>query len=43
MEEIKDLLEEFVDWAKDCGADAWYIFDNTDEAIERFLREREDS
>ena len=43
MEEIKDLLEEFVDWAKDCGEDAWYIFDHTDEAIERFLREREDS
>ena len=41
MEEIKDLLEEFVDWAKDCGEDAWYIFDNTEEAIERFLKQRE--
>lgn len=41
MEETKDLLEEFVDWAKDCGEDAWYIFDNTEEAIERFLKQRE--
>ena len=41
MEEIKDLLEEFVDWAKDCGEDAWYIFDNTEEAIERFLKQLE--
>ena len=41
MEEIKDLLEEFVDWAKDCGEDAWYIFENTEEAIERFLKQRE--
>lgn len=41
MEEIKDLLEEFIDWAKDCGEDAWYIFDNTEEAIERFLKQRE--
>lgn len=41
MEEIKDLLEEFIDWAKECGEDAWYIFDNTDEAIEKFLKQRE--
>ena len=41
MGEIKDLLEEFVDWAKDCGEDAWYIFDNTEEAIERFIKQRE--
>lgn len=41
MEKIKDLLEEFVDWAKNCGEDAWYIFENTDEAIKRFLKERE--
>jgi len=41
MEKIKDLLEEFVDWAKDCGEDVYYIFDNTEEAIERFLNQRE--
>lgn len=33
----KELLEEFINWAKDCGEDAWYIFDNTSEAIDRFI------
>ncbi len=37
----KELLEEFIDWARDCGEDALYIFDYTDEAIERFIKERE--
>lgn len=36
----KELLQEFIDWARDFGEDAFYIFDNTDEAIERFMRER---
>jgi hypothetical protein len=38
---MKDILKEFIDWAGDCGEDAWYIFDNTDEAIERFFKETE--
>lgn len=37
----KELLEEFINWARECGEDAWYIFDNTNEAIERFIKERE--
>lgn len=37
---MKDLLEEFIDWARDCGEDAFYIFDETDEAIEKFLEQR---
>ena len=41
MDRIKDILIEFIDWARDCGEDAWYIYDNTDEAIDRFLKERE--
>jgi hypothetical protein len=36
-----ELLEEFIDWARDCGEDVWYIFDNREEAIERFLKQRE--
>lgn len=36
----KELLQEFIDWARDFGEDAFYIFDNTDEAIERFMKER---
>ena len=40
MEEFKDIIEEFIDWAKDCGEDVFYIFDDTDDAIERFLTEK---
>jgi hypothetical protein len=36
---MKDLLTDFIEWAKDCGEDAFYIFENTDEAIERFMTE----
>ena len=39
MEALKEMLTEFIDWARDCGEDAWYIFENPDEAIERFLKE----
>ncbi len=37
----KDFLKEFAEWLADCGEDAFYLFDNTDEAIERFLKERD--
>lgn len=36
----KELLEEFIDWARDCGQEVWYVFDNTEEAIEEFLKQR---
>jgi hypothetical protein len=39
---MEELLEEFIDWAKDCGEDAWYIFDHTDEAIQRFMEQRDE-
>jgi len=42
MESIEELLEEFIEWARDCGEDAWYIFEHTDEAIKRFLKERDE-
>lgn len=42
MNDLRELLEEFIDWARDCGEDAFYIFDNTNEAIEKFLKQRED-
>jgi hypothetical protein len=38
--ETKELLEEFIDWARDCGQEVWYVFDNTEEAIENFLKQR---
>lgn len=36
----KELLEEFVEFLNTCGEDAFYVFDNTEEAILRFLNER---
>jgi len=35
----EELLEDFIDWARDFSQDAWYIFDNTEEAIEEFLKQ----
>ena len=37
MDDVKEKLNEFVEWAKYCGEDVWYIFDHTEEAIGRFL------
>jgi len=42
MKDITELLNEFADWLRDCGEEAFYLFDNTEEAIERFLKQRED-
>jgi hypothetical protein len=42
MNENKQLLEDFIEWAKNCGEDAFYIFENTEEAIERFFEENEE-
>jgi hypothetical protein len=25
MENLKELLEEFIDWARDCGEEVWYV------------------
>lgn len=38
----RELLEEFIEWARYCGEDAFYIFENESDAIDRFLKERED-
>ncbi len=35
---MKELLEEFIEWAEYCGQDAFYIFENKEEAIEEFLK-----
>jgi len=42
MKDLGDLLEEFIDWARDCGEDAFYIFEETEEAIKKFFEQRED-
>lgn len=38
----KRLIEEFIDWVKyDSGEDAFYIFDNPHDAIDRFIKQRD--
>ncbi len=41
MDETKELLKEFAVWLEDCGEDAFYVFDKTDEAIAQFLKQRD--
>ena len=36
----EDLLRDFVDWLESCGEDTFYIFDNRDEAIKKFLNHK---
>jgi hypothetical protein len=39
MENLKELLEEFIDWAE--IVEVWYVFfDDTEKAIEEFFRQR---
>lgn len=33
----KQLLEDLVEWLRGCGQDAFYVFDNTEDAINKFL------
>lgn len=42
MNDSKNLLKEFIDWARDCGEDAFYIFEETDEAIKKFFKQRDE-
>ena len=37
---MKAIIKEFIEWARNCGEDAWYIFDNPEESIKRFFKER---
>jgi len=36
----KELLQDFAEWLINCGEDAFYLFDNTEEAIDEFLNQR---
>ena len=38
----KELLIEFIEWARDCGEDAFYIFEEPEEAIKLFLIQRDE-
>lgn len=34
---MEELLREFIEWAQESSPDAWWIYEHTDEAIEKFL------
>lgn len=42
MEDKKQELEDFVEWLRNCGEDAFYVFDETNEAIQKYLMWKED-
>ena len=36
----KELLIEFIKWAEYNSPDAWYIYDKTEDAINKFFEQR---
>lgn len=39
---MEEILREFIEWAHENSPDAWWIYENTDEAIEKFMDQRND-
>lgn len=43
MENVKVILNEFIEWVQwSSKEDAFYIFDKPDEAIQRFVKDKQD-
>ena len=42
MEELKEELKDFITWLEDCGEDAFYVFSDTEDAIEKYFEQKED-
>jgi hypothetical protein len=38
---MEDLLNEFIEYLRWCGHDALFVFEETDQAINDFLKQRE--
>lgn len=36
--EIEAILNEFIDWARENSSDAWEMYENQDEFVERYLK-----
>lgn len=36
----KELLEEFIEWLRYCGEDAFYVFEDTEDVIDKFLKQK---
>jgi len=39
---MEEIIKEFIEWATNCGEDTFYIFENSEEAIAHFIKQRED-
>lgn len=39
---LKYSLSEFIEWARECGEEVFYIFENTEEALDRYIEETQD-
>jgi len=39
---MEEIIKEFIEWAHINSPDAWWIYENTDEAIEQFMEQRND-
>lgn len=37
---MEDIIRDFVEWAHSNSPDAWLIFDETDDAIEKYMEFR---
>jgi 2-hydroxy-3-keto-5-methylthiopentenyl-1-phosphate phosphatase len=35
---IEDTLHEFIDWARENSSDAWDIYENQDEFVDKYLQ-----
>lgn len=38
---MEEILREFIEWAQENSPDAWWIYENTDEAIKQFMESEE--
>lgn len=39
---MKEELIAFIKWAEENSSDAWDIYDNTEEMIDKYLKEKND-
>lgn len=38
---MEEILREFIEWSHENSPDAWWIYEHTDEAIEKFMAFRD--
>jgi|LakMenEpi03Aug12_release.lakeMendotaPanAssembly.Ray.scaffolds.fasta_scaffold3590563_1 hypothetical protein len=38
---MEEIIREFIEWAHVTSPDAWWIYESTDEAIEKFMEQRD--